>query len=93
MRRRELINLFGGAATAWPFASLRAQQKAMPVIGFLGAVSPEQPATIRNLTGLREGLREAGYIEGQNVANTAGPRAIMTGCPRWPPITSIARSM
>ena len=68
MRRRELINLLGGAATAWPFASLRAQQKAMPVIGFLGAVSPEQPATIRNLIGLREGLREAGYIEGQNVA-------------------------
>ncbi len=68
MKRRELINLLGGAVTAWPFASLRAQQKAMPVIGFLSAASPEQPATIRNMVSFREGLRDAGYIEGQNVA-------------------------
>jgi len=40
----------------------------MPVIGFLGAVSPDQPSTIRNLVGFREGLSEAGYIEGQNLA-------------------------
>jgi putative ABC transport system substrate-binding protein len=40
----------------------------MPIIGFLGGASPEQPATIRNLVAFREGLREAGHVEGQNVA-------------------------
>jgi putative tryptophan/tyrosine transport system substrate-binding protein len=68
VRRRELVNLIGSAAAAWPFASLRAQKTTMPVIGFLGAVSPEQPTTIRNLVGFRKGLSEAGYIDGQNVA-------------------------
>jgi putative ABC transport system substrate-binding protein len=67
VRRRELIYRLGGAATAWPFA-LRAQQMAMPVIGFLSTGSPDQPATIRNLVGFREGLSEAGYIERQNLA-------------------------
>jgi putative ABC transport system substrate-binding protein len=66
MRRRDLILYLGGAMTV--ARDLRAQQKAMPVIGFLGAVSPDQPATIRNLAGFREGLGEAGYIEGQNLA-------------------------
>jgi len=64
MNRRELMLLLGGATIA-PRA-LRAQQKAMPVIGFLASASPGPNAT--NLAALRQGLSEAGYVEGQNVA-------------------------
>src|SRR5712671_7460359 len=64
MRRRELLLLLGGAMTA--ARGLRAQQKAMPVIGFLGSTSPgpNEPA----LAAFRQGLSETGYVEGQNVA-------------------------
>jgi putative tryptophan/tyrosine transport system substrate-binding protein len=65
MRRRELMLLLGGAAISWPRA-LRAQQKAMPVIGYLGAGSPGPSAPF--VAAFRKGLGESGYVEGQNVA-------------------------
>jgi len=64
MSRREFIALLGSGVAGWPLAT-RAQQPAMPVIGYLNNGSPESDAS--RLTGLRRGLNETGYVEGRNL--------------------------
>jgi ABC-type uncharacterized transport system substrate-binding protein len=65
MRRRDFFGVLGGAAVAWPLAA-RAQQSALPVVGLLEPTSPE--AFADRLRAFRQGLRDTGYVEGENVA-------------------------
>src|SRR4051812_33126986 len=64
MRRRDFLGVLGGAAAAWPLVA-RAQQRTMPVIGFLDSRSPD--AFADRLRRFQQGLKDTGYIEGDNV--------------------------
>ena len=82
MRRREFIMVLGGAITAGRLLS--AQQKAMPVIGFLSSRSPANSASL--VAAFHEGLKQTGYVEGQNVAiEYRWAEGNMIGCPGWLP--------
>jgi putative tryptophan/tyrosine transport system substrate-binding protein len=65
MNRRKFISFLGGAAAAWPLAA-RAQQPAMPVVGYLNSATPEGFSDY--LRAVRQGLKESGYVEGENLA-------------------------
>ena len=83
MRRREFITLLGGAV-AWPVMG-RAQQPAMPIIGFLSSRSPAESTAV--VAAFRQGLRETGFVEGRNSrSRSAGRKVITTGCPCSRPI-------
>jgi len=65
LKRRDFITLLGGAAAGWPLAA-RAQQPPMPVVGYLNSATPEGFSGY--LQALRQGLKQSGYVEGENLA-------------------------
>ena len=86
MKRREFITLLGGAATAWPLAAQAQQPNRLPRIGFLATGSLELPATRASLNAFRQGLRELGYFDGQNIVVEV--RAADSKVERFPALAS-----
>jgi putative ABC transport system substrate-binding protein len=72
MKRRAFITLVGGAAAVWPVA-VRAQQSAMPVVGFLSNRMASESVSV--VAAFHQGLKEVGYVEGQNISRE--PRTIL----------------
>jgi putative tryptophan/tyrosine transport system substrate-binding protein len=90
MRPRDLLLLLGGEMAA--ASRLRAQQKTVPVIGYLNPTSPS--ANAPNVAAFRQGLSEAGYLEGQNLAiEYRWAEGRPDRLPHWPPTSLAARLM
>ena len=90
MNRRQLLMLLAGAITA--ARALRAEQKTVSVIGWLGLGTPQAGGTRYVLAAFRQGLGEADFVEGQNVAVEYRWGGNMTACRRWPRSSSGGRS-
>ena len=86
MKRREFITLLGGSAAVWPLAARAQQPNRLPRIGFLATGSLELPATRASLNAFRQGLRELGFFDGQNIVIEV--RAADSKVERFPDLAS-----